>query len=115
MNLLNTLKTNWRDLLVGIAITLLAALFADIITGVAAQQNGMVWLATVAEVLKGSARFFAANMIGFLGLAVAWPTINKFSNESFGAGWNQFSTRDKLVTLIAVSCVYVLAAALCVS
>ena len=115
MNILNTLKTNWRDIIAGVGITLAAALIADIVTNLSIKQDGMVWLATVADVLKCASRFFAANMIAFLGIAVAWPSLNRFSNDSFSSAWkNTFSAKDKLIAMIAVACVYVIAASNCI-
>ena len=108
MNLINTLKTNARDILWALAIMFVVAFLADFITDLSATQSGKVWLATVADLLKGISRFFAANMVGFVGVAVAWPTINRFSNDKFSETWtDKFSDRDRLITMIAVGCAYV--------
>ena len=116
MNLLNTLKNNWRDIVVGLAVTVLAAVAADVVTNLSIKQNGLIWLANVAVVLQGAAKFFAANMIAFLCFAVAWPTVNKFSNDNFLAVWTEeFSAKEKLIAVLAVASIYVLAASTCIS
>lgn len=116
MNIVNTLKNNWRDIVVGIAVTVVAAVAADIVTNLSIKQNGLIWLANVAIVLQGAAKFFAANMIAFLCFAVAWPTINKFSNDNFLAVWtDEFSVKEKLITVLAVASIYVVSASICIT
>ena len=113
MNLINTLKNNWRDIVVGIAVTVCAAVTSDVVNNLSIKQDGLIWLANVADVLTGAAKFFAANMVAFLCFAVAWPTVNRFSNDSFAAVWHaEFSLKEKLITAIAVASAYVIAASI---
>jgi hypothetical protein len=113
MNLINTLKNNWRDIVVGIAVTVIAAVAADVVNNLSIKQDGLIWLANVAAVLTGAAKFFAANMVAFLCFSVAWPTVNKFSNDSFTDVWRtEFSLKEKLITAIAVASAYVIAASI---
>ena len=113
MNLISTLKNNWRDITAGILITIIAAVAADFVTNLSIKQNGLIWLANVAVVLQGAAKFFAANMIAFLCFALAWPTINKFSNDNFVQVWTEkFNDKERLIAVLAVACIYVLAASI---
>lgn len=113
MNIISTLKSNWRDIVAGIVITIVAAIAADVVTNMSIKQNGLIWLANVATVLQGAARFFAANMIAFLCFAVAWPTVNSFSNNNFVTVWKtNFSDKERLLVVIAIACVYVVSASI---
>jgi len=113
MNLISTLKNNWRDIVAGIVITVLAAIAADVVSNLSIKQDGLIWLANVAVVLQGAAKFFAANMIAFLCFAVAWPTVNKFSNDNFVQVWtDKFNDKERLIVVLAVASVYVVAASI---
>jgi hypothetical protein len=115
MNLVNTLKTNARDILIGLSVVLIVAFTSDVVNKLAITTNGFTWLSNLTAVLSGAARFFAANLIGWIGLAVAWPTLNHFSNHSFSDAWSALTDKERLFLLFGVACVLLISASICVS
>ena len=113
MNLLKTLQTNWRDILVGLALVFSISFFADVIEKLSATENGLTWLSNLSLAMAGVARFFGANLVAWIGLAVAWPTLNKYSNDTFDDGWKALPTWGRFVVFVGVSCALLIAAALC--
>ena len=113
MNIIKTIKTNWRDIVVGIALTLGLALAADVLERMATLDDGKVWLTNVVISLRGLAAFAGANLAAFFMIAVAWPTLNQYSNDSFSFGWNSLTNQQRFLVLIAVAIGYLIAAALC--
>lgn len=112
MTLLATLKTNWRDIIVGVALVLGISFAADVVEKLSVTQSGVVWLANVTAVLKGLARFAAANLAAWFMLAVAWPTLNRYSNASFQSGWDSLDRPQRFFVLIAVSVSLLLSASI---
>lgn len=113
MNLINTIKTGWRDLVAGIALTLALSFVADVLERLAIRDDGSVWIANVVLSLRGLSAFAGANLAAFFMVAVAWPTVNKFSNDSFTRGWESLTDGQKLTAFIAVSLAYLIAASIC--
>tara|TARA_R110000868_G_scaffold175663_1_gene412817 strand:+ start:1446 stop:1796 length:351 start_codon:yes stop_codon:yes gene_type:complete len=113
MNLFNTIKTNWRDILTGVGLALLCAFFGDALERLTLSNAGTTWLNGTVEILRGLGRFAAANLAGFLIFSIAWPSVNKFSNLEFGAAWRVFPSEKKLIAVIALGAVYLLAASIC--
>jgi hypothetical protein len=113
MNVLKTIKTNWRDVVIGIALTLGLALGADVLERIATTDDGKVWLTNVVTSLRGLAAFAGANLAAFFMIAVAWPTLNQYSNDSFSFGWNSLSNSQRFLAFLAVAIGYLMAAALC--
>jgi hypothetical protein len=113
MNLLSTLKTNWRDLFAGIVIIIFCSFAADIIERWTLVDSGQTWLTNTVMVFRGLARFGAANLAAFFVFSFAWPTLNRYSNENFASTWTKLSDLSKFITLIAVCITYILAASIC--
>lgn len=113
MQVLKTIKTNWRDIVVCLGLTLGLALAADVLERVAITNEGQVWLANVVISLRGLAAFAGANLAAFFMLAVAWPTINAFSNDSFNLGWNSLSHKEHFYVFVAVALGYIVSASIC--
>lgn len=113
MNILNTLKTNYRDIIAGLVLTLGLAFLADALERMATTNDGHVWLANVVTSLRGLAAFGGANLAAFIMIAVAWPTLNKYSNDSFLHGWNSLSPPQRFAAFIAIAMCYLISAALC--
>ena len=112
MTLLKTLKTNWRDIVVGVSLTLAIALIADVAERLSATQDGFTWLANVTGILGGFSRLAAANLAGWLIFAVSWPTLNRYSNNSFKIGWDGLDGTQQFLCFVAVACVQLIASAL---
>lgn len=113
--LLQTIKTNLRDILVGVTIVLAVSFAADVANKLAVTNNGVMWLANVVAVMNGLATFAAANLGMWFMLAVAWPTINRFSNEKFYAAWQTLTLQQQFSAFIAVAAVEGIMAAICFS
>lgn len=109
----HTLKTNWRDLVLFFVVGLGLALAAAFVDYGAARFGLGSWAPVIANYFKGFALFVAANFAAiFLGL-LAWPTINRFGNESFQLGWEQFSLKEKTLIYMGVLFAEGLVAAIC--
>jgi hypothetical protein len=115
MNLLSTLKTNWRDIVVGISLILICSIIADSIERWTLMDSGATWANNTVMAFRGLARFSGANLAGFMMLAVAWPTINRYSNLRFSHTWDNLPEHYKFFTLIVLSVAYLVSAALCFS
>jgi hypothetical protein len=113
MTILATLKTNWRDLVAGIAIILACAFAADIIERWTLLESGQTWANNTVVAFRGLARFGAANLAAFFVFSFAWPTLNRYSNSSFSYAWQKLPEWGRLSALIAVCIAYLLAAAIC--
>jgi hypothetical protein len=113
MNLLKTLANNWRDILVGLVLTIGLAFVADVLEKLAASEDGKVWLANVVITLRGLAAFAGANMAAFFMLAVAWPTVQRWNNRSYVSAWTALPAWGKFAAFIAIALTYILAAAIC--
>ena len=112
MNLLKTLKTNWRDILVASLLVLAISFIADIVGKLAVTNNGVMWMVSVVQALKGIAMLAAANLSAFLIFAVSWPTLNKFGNDSFTSTWNSLTNKERF-DLYATACfIEIIAAAI---
>lgn len=115
MNLLKTIQTNLRDILVGLAIIIVVAFTADVVEKLATTTNGLTWLTNLTAALAGMSRFFTANLICWIGLAVAWPTVNHFSNHRFSDAWNYLSAEKQFWAFLVIACVMGIMAAICVA
>jgi hypothetical protein len=115
MTLLKTLKTNWRDIVSAGAIVIAVAFVADIIERLSVTEDGLVWLSSVVNTLQGLAAFAGANLAGWFMLSVAWPSLNIFGNDSYDDAWDSLSRIHKFNVFVGVSCVELVAAAICFS
>ena len=113
MQILKTIQTNWRDLVVGITLTVGLSFIADSIERLATLSDGKVWLVNVVTSLRGLATFAGVNLAAFFMVAVAWPTLNAHSNDHFASGWDSLTQQTKFLVFITVSMSYLIAAALC--
>lgn len=113
MQILKTIQTNWRDIVIGFALTLGLALAADTLERIATTDDGKVWLTNVVTSLRGLSSLAGASLAAFFMLAVAWPTLNQYNNDSFSFGWNSLTNQQRFLVLIAVTIGYLIAAALC--
>tara|TARA_R110001632_G_scaffold95868_2_gene202044 strand:- start:285 stop:635 length:351 start_codon:yes stop_codon:yes gene_type:complete len=113
MNLLATLRTNWRDLVIGLGLVLACSFGADSIERWTLLESGQTWANNTVMAFRGLAAFGAANLAAFFVMSFAWPLINKFSNESFKDAWDHLPQWGRFTTLVAVSIAYLLAASIC--
>ena len=113
---MKTLLTNWKDIALFAAIAVFFALLSDIISTGSTRGWNPPGLATLTGNLKGFSNFVGANFAAWLiGIAVAWPTLNRFSNESFDAAWQALSQEKRFFTFVGVACLELIAAAICFS
>ena len=113
MNILATLKTNWRDLTIGIVIILICSFIGDGIERWTLLESGQTWANNTVVAFRGLAAFGAANLAAFFVMSFAWPLVNKFSNESFEDAWNHLPQWGRFTTLVSISIAYLLAASIC--
>ena len=102
MNILKTLQTNWRDILIATVIIIAVAFVADVIERLSVTEDGMVWLASVVHAFKGLSNFAAANLACWFMLAVSWPSINRWSHAGFKRAWNSMPDEGKLLEVFSL-------------
>ena len=115
MNIIDTIKTNSRDIVVGLAVVIIVAIVADVVEKLATTINGLTWLTNLTAALAGMSRFFTANLLTWVGLAVAWPTINHFSNHSFAEAWKGLGPEKQFWAFLVAASVLGIMAAICVA
>lgn len=109
-----TLKNNIRDIIVGVLSVVLFAAATDFATYLALEGEGR--FATLVASLQGFSYFFAANICGWFGLAVAWPVINRYSNESAMAVFkDHLNAKERFAVFLVVAVVMFLGACICFS
>lgn len=113
---MKTLLTNWKDILVFLAIAAFFAVLADVVTRLSVSGKDIPGLANLVGTLRGFSNFVGANLCAWLiGIGIGWPTLNRYSNDSFATGWASLDERGKFLTFVGVACLELIAAALCFS
>lgn len=116
MNIIKTLRTNWRDLVAALVIIIGLAFLADVAERKSITDDGYVWLANVSGVLRGLSNFAGANLSGWFILAVAWPRVNRFGNEGFNDEWDtRLTSNQKFNVYLAIAVAELIAASICFS
>lgn len=115
MPVLKTLHTNWRDIVAFVVVILACSFIADAIESFAVLDSGQTWLTNTVVAFRGLARFGCANLTAFGFIVVAWPTLNRFSNDSFSKAWTSLPEWGKFTTFVGVCAVYLIAASVCFS
>lgn len=113
---MKTLLTNWKDIFAFLAVAIVFALLADIVTRLSISGNDLPGLANLVGTLRGFSNFVGANLCAWLiGIAIGWPTLNRYGNESFTTGWAALDARDRFFVFTGVSVLELIAAAICFS
>lgn len=113
---MKTLLTNWKDLLAFLSIAVMFAILADIVTRLSVTGGDLPGLANLVGSLRGFSNFVGANLCAWLiGIAIGWPTLNRYSNDGFANGWAALDEREKFLVFIAVATLELIAAAICFS
>lgn len=122
MNLLKTLRSNLRDIVAFLLLSIAFCMAQDLLTQWSAKQDladkSIPGLAVFISLMVGFSRFAAANLCAWLfGMAVAWPLINKWGNDqwNFSSGWDSLGMRGRFITFCALASVEILTAAICFS
>jgi hypothetical protein len=115
-----TLQTNWRDICAFLVISIFACAALDLLTQWSARMDesghDIPGLATFISLLTGFCRFAGANLCAWLlGIAVAWPVLNRWSNNSdlYLATWHGLEREHKMWIYVAVSCAELIGACIC--
>jgi hypothetical protein len=111
--MLQTLKTNWRDILAFLVIGVGFAVLADLVIYWATKSGNTLGLASLINYLQGFSRYVAAHLAAAMLGVVLWPTINRFGNDSFSAGWKALDIETKTKIYIGFFWVEGLIAAIC--
>jgi hypothetical protein len=113
---MKTLLTNWKDILVFLVIYLAFALLADIVARLSVSGSDVPGLANLVGALRGFSNFVGANLCAWMiGIAIGWPTLNRYSNDGFATGWAALDERAKFLTFVFVATFELIAAAICFS
>jgi hypothetical protein len=113
---MKTLLTNWKDILAFLAVAAIFNILADVVTRLSVTGNDVVGLANLVGMLKGFSNFVGANLCAWMiGIAIAWPTLNRFSNDGFAAAWNSLTIEKQLYLFTVVATLELIAAAICFS
>jgi ABC-type phosphate transport system permease subunit len=113
--MMNTLKTNWRDIVLFLVVGLGFAFLTDWLIAVSTSSGLSTSIASALNFLSGFSKFVGATLAAtFLGL-ISWPTFNKFANDdfSFQKGWDALGDKGKFITVVAVLMGYAVVAAIC--
>ncbi len=113
--MLKTIITNWRDIALFLVIGLGLVILSGLIDYVSARLGFQLILPAISNYLQGFSRFVGAGLAASLLGLVAWPTINRFGNHSFQAGWDAIPLWGKTITYIALAAACLIAAAICFS
>lgn len=100
--LLHTLSTNARDFGWGLGIILFAAFAVDGAEKLATTVNGLAWLTNLSGALGALSRFLTGNLFLWIGVTVAWPTMNHFSNHKFSDAWEALSLKEQFFAFLLV-------------
>lgn len=113
------LRSNFRDILAFLVISIICCVLLDLLTDWSVSQDlagrSIPGLALFISLLLGFSRFAAANLCAWLlGVAVGWPTINRWGSnqDTFLHAWNSLHTGQRLNLFIAVAGIELLAAAI---
>jgi len=113
---MKTLLTNWKDILAFLAIAILFALLADGVTRLSLSGRDLPGLANLIGTLRGFSNFVGANLCAWLiGIAIGWPTLNRYGNESFAEGWAALDARTRFLVFTGVATLELVAASICFS
>ncbi|WAC18939.1 hypothetical protein OVA24_17035 [Luteolibacter sp. SL250] len=113
---MKTLLTNWKDILAFLAVALLFAFLADVVSRLSVSGRDVPGLANLIGALRGFSNFVGANLCAWLiGIAIGWPTLNRYSNEGFSEGWAALDVRSRFFVFTAVATLELIAAAICFS
>lgn len=110
-----TIKTNWRDIALFIAIGLGFAFVADWAIYLATREGATIGLASVVNYMKGFSLFVGTNLAAALLGVTTWPTINKYFNQDgqFQKGWDSLGDKGKTIVYISLIQAQALVAAIC--
>lgn len=113
---MKTILTNWKDILAFLAIAVLFAVLADVVTKLSVSGADVPGLANLVGTLRGFSNFVGANLAAWLiGIAIAWPTLNRYGNEHFSKGWEALNEEKKFLVFVFVAVFELIAAAICFS
>jgi hypothetical protein len=130
---MKTLLTNWKDILAFLAIAVVFAVLADIVTRLSVSGSDLPGLANLVGTLRGFSNFVGANLCAWMiGIAIGWPTLNRYSNDAdetpqrgtlpvpgtksgFKHGWASLTDQQRFLVFVAVACLELIAAAICFS
>lgn len=114
---IRTIKTNWRDLVafftLGIGLALIGGVIDYAATRYSDSTIAALFLPPLANYLQGFARFAGAAVCATFVWMILWPTVNRWSNHSFQAGWNSLSATGKFIAYTTLVSVALIAAAIC--
>jgi ABC-type siderophore export system fused ATPase/permease subunit len=107
------MATNWRNIVLFLVVGLGLSFASDFVVNWATREGDITGLATVTNYLQGFSRYVGATCaVALLGI-VAWPTVNKFANNSFQHAWDVLSDEKRLFVYIGIMLVETIAAAIC--
>ncbi len=127
MNFLRTLRTNWRDFVAALVVSIAFSYFADIVTSWSAVEGSLKGLSDFANILRIGALLISVNAFVFLlVLPITWPTLNTYGNElkpeayehapeireSFRSGFKSLSEKERFFVYLGIASVELIAGAL---
>ena len=113
---MKTLLTNWKDILAFLAIAVIFAVLADVVTKLSVTGSDIPGLANLVGTLRGFSNFVGANLCAWLiGIAIGWPTLNRYSNDGFAEGWKALDDTQRFAIFTFVAIGELIAAAICFS
>jgi ABC-type siderophore export system fused ATPase/permease subunit len=108
-----TLKTNWRDIVLFLLIGIGFAILADFLVYWASRTGNSLGVASLLNYLQGFSRFVGANLAAALLGVIVWPTLNRFGNQKFSHAWQTLPPGDQLKVYVSVLLLQGIMAAIC--
>lgn len=107
------IKKRRNDIILLIVCVFGISLVSGVIESVATRVGSLVWLANVAQTMKGLSLFAGANISAWIVLNTAWPVLRDYENEDFKSGWESLFPWQKCLVYIFVAVGQGIMAALC--
>jgi len=119
MNIISTIKANWRDILAFILVGLGIACIGGVLDYIAAwgADGGFLALVipTISNYIQGFSRFIGASITATLLWMLLWPRVSSTANKSFNTAFEALPANHQLVVYLALIIGGLIAAAICFS
>ncbi len=119
MNIIKTLKSNWRDLVAFVLIGLGFACVGGILDYVSnwGKDGGFLALVlpTLSNYIQGFSKFIGASLTATFVWMLLWPKVSNSANTTFNDTFETLSAEKRLVIYLALVAVALIAAAICFS
>lgn len=119
MNIISTIKSNWRDLvafvLIGLGFACLGGVLDYLTTWVGKEGFFALVLPTISNYIQGFSKFIGASLSATFMWMLLWPKVSTSANTSFNDTFVNLPAEKRLVIYLSLVGVALIAAAICFS